>query len=219
MIVAFLIFAVIGIVVSCLTTMLAFREMRGRHRRAAWAVTRGGGEATTEQRQTHEKRGKAMLEHILGMIRGEQQAVPTPTPPHPPTVAAPVRIETSPDMDGLPENARPLIRSINALMVQIEKRTETDPMAMPITIEIAQMRDMHLPRLCRSYVEIPEEHRREIYARTGRSASFHLKESLAAMETRLRDIDKSLARQHISTFESNSEFVRTTYGDRGDPLG
>lgn len=208
-----------GGLLTTIMTLLAARDMAAAHRSPSPPGTSGGyrdDDVATGTDRTHTDRGKGMLEHILGALKGEQHA-PTAAPQ--PAAAASPRVRTSPDMEGLPDSARPLIASINGLMEQIERRIEGDPMAMPLIIEMTQMRDVHLPRLCRSYVEIPEAHRREIYTRTGKSASFHLKESLAAMETRLHDIDRALAQRHISTFETNSDFVRRTYGDRSDPLG
>lgn len=168
-----------------------------------------------KQVENRTPRGKGMLESFIDMFRGTERARPqtsTAAPPPPP------RIETDPDMKGLPENARPHVRTINALMTQIEKRIEGDPMGIPLVVEMTQMRDVHLPRLCRSYVEIPEAHRRDIYARTGKSASFHLNESLTAMESRLMEIDKALAQSHIATFEQNADIVRNTYGRNSNPL-
>lgn len=160
------------------------------------------------------RRGKAMIDTILGMLRGQDHPAPASTPATPAATAQP-RVETSPDMPGLPSNCRPLVKKVNDLMEQIEKRIEGDPMSIPLVVEMGQMRDIHLPRLCRSYIDMPEQHRKDVYARTGKSASYVLGTSLESMIGRLQEIDKALARQQIATFEANASTVNDIYR-RGD---
>lgn len=156
-----------------------------------------------------------MLEAFLKMFRD----------PEPPAVtemtvqraAQPVR--SDPEMPGLPADARPRVQAINELLESIDRRIGQDLLGQPLVIEMEQMRDRHLPKLLRSYVEIPPDHRREIFRKTGRSASTHLAESLDAMSQRLQDIDKALASEHLDTFEDNARFISRTYGRGSDPLG
>ena len=128
-------------------------------------------------------------------------------------------VMTDPDMPNLPDVARPLVRTINEMIRTVDKRIGDDVLGQPLIIEVEQIRDRHLPKLLRSYVEIPPDHRREIYNKTGRSASVHLAESLRAIIERLEDISKDLSREHIDTFEDNARFIKRTYGrDGSDPL-
>jgi hypothetical protein len=126
---------------------------------------------------------------------------------------------SDPEMPGLPNDARPLVRSINEMIIAIDRRIGDDVLGQPLIIEVEQLRDRHLPKLLRSYVEIPAENRREMFAKTGKSASVHLSDSLKAIRQRLEDISRDLSREHLDTFEDNARFITRTYG-RGadDPL-
>lgn len=155
-----------------------------------------------------------MLEALLKMFRD-------PEPPQP--VAAVPKAETQvvhsdPDMPGLPNDSRHRVQEINTLLEAIRRRIGQDLLGQPLVIEMEQMRDRHLPKLLRSYVEIPPDHRREIFSKTGRSASVHLAESLDAMTRRLKEIDRDLSREHLDTFEDNARFISRTYGQGSDPL-
>ena len=57
--------------------------------------------------------------------------------------------------------------------------------------ELVQMRDEHLPKLLRSYVEVPPQYRKEIFKNTGRSASFLLEEALAGQPDQRFTLDPS----------------------------
>lgn len=129
-------------------------------------------------------------------------------------------VSSDPDMEGLPDGVRPLVRTINDKIMMIDRRIGQDVLGQPLIIEVEQIRDRHMPKLLRSYVEIPADHRREIFNKTQKSASVHLAESLRAIEERLDDISKDLSREHLDTFEDNARFITRTYGRGGsDPLG
>ena len=125
-------------------------------------------------------------------------------------------VYSDPDMPGLPNDARPLVRTINEMMAAIDKRIGDDVLGQPLIIEVEQMRDRHLPKLLRSYCEIPAPSRREIFNKTGKSASVHLADSLRAIRQRLEDISRDLSREHLDTFEDNARFITRTYGRGGD---
>jgi len=128
-------------------------------------------------------------------------------------------VAVDPEMPGLPSSARPIVGSINDLMRVIERRVGADAIKQPMLIEMEQMRDVHLPKLIRSYVEIPEPHRREIFNKTQKSASVHLCGALEDMMTRLNAIDRDLSAEHIETFEDNMRFISRQYGTGSDSLG
>lgn len=158
---------------------------------------------------------RAMLEAFLKMFREPD------TPPAAPELTvqrATNAVHSDPDMQGIPADARPRITTINELLASIDRRIGQDLLGQPLVIEMEQMRDRHLPKLLRSYVEIPSDHRREIFNKTGKSASVHLAESLDAMVSRLKEIDRSLASENLDTFEDNARFIARTYGRGTDPL-
>lgn len=164
-------------------------------------------------------KGKGMIDAIFSMFRRQTSgtenaaAAPNPTPER---RSDPVY--TDPDMPGLPESARERVRTVNKYLADIRQRIGDHPLATALVIEMEQMRDMHLPKLLQSYVEIPESHRREIFTKTGKSASFHLNASLDAMGKRLKEIDRDLAQEQIDTFSDNTRFINSTYGQGRDPL-
>lgn len=168
---------------------------------------------------------RVMLEAFLKMFRDLDGPPPAPeltvqgaAAGGLPAIGHAAAAHSDPDMPGLPADARPRVLKINTMMAAIARRITGDPLGQPVIIEMEQMRDRHLPKLLRSYVEIPSEHKREIFAKTGKSASVHLCVALDAMVTRLGDIDKSLATENLDTFEDNARFISTTYGRGADPL-
>lgn len=157
-----------------------------------------------------------MLESFLKLFRNTE---PSPAPASEMTAQhKPEPVYSDPEMPGIPDSARPLIKEINDYLRSVNKRLDGNVLGQPIVIETEQIRDRHLPKLLKSYVEIPSEHRRDIFNKTGKSASVHLAESLEAILKRLREIDKDLSREHIDTFEDNARFVQKTYGRNDDPL-
>lgn len=84
--------------------------------------------------------------------------------------------------------------------------------------ELGRIRETHLPRLLQSYIEIPAEHRAEVFRETGKSASFLLNDSLDKMLARLRDISAQCARGNITTFAENIRFVDLYYENQKGPF-
>lgn len=80
-----------------------------------------------------------------------------------------------------------------------------------------QMRDLHLPKLIKSYVDIPAEHRSEIFRTTGKSASFILNESLDKMQAKVDEILRNLAQKDLDAFSNNIKFIGQRYSD-DDPF-
>lgn len=85
--------------------------------------------------------------------------------------------------------------------------------------ELVQMRDEHLPKLLRSYVEVPPQYRKEIFKNTGRSASFLLEEALAKIHDRVDTLSRDLAQSDLDAFANNAEFITRRYGKFDDPFG
>lgn len=146
-------------------------------------------------------------------------AAPPAAPPAPrasPDPRPPVAFDY--DDPRLPENARGRIAIVRTLIAEIEARAQTKGVGATDLIDLHQMRDNHLPTLLRSYVEIPAEHRAEIFRKTGHSASYILNEGLDKMATRLRAMSRSLAQGDLDAFAANTRFIDTRYGDEFSPL-
>lgn len=164
-------------------------------------------------------RGKGMIDAIFSMFRRQTSGTEnTAAAPSPEQVRRTEPVYTDPEMPGLPAAARDRVRTVNQYIADIRQRIGDNPLGTALVIEMEQMRDMHLPKLLQSYVEIPESHRKEIFTKTGKSASFHLNASLDAMGKRLKEIDRDLAQEQIDTFSDNTRFINSTYGQGRDPL-
>jgi hypothetical protein len=85
--------------------------------------------------------------------------------------------------------------------------------------ELGRIKATHLPTLLKSYVEIPAEHRAEVFRETGKSASFLLNDSLDKLLARLREIGSQLAKGNINKFAENIRFVDLYYDQSKDPFG
>ena len=84
--------------------------------------------------------------------------------------------------------------------------------------EITALLEVHLPDLLRRYLDVPAEHRTEIFRRTGRSASFHLAAAINVMADRARRISLELASGPIDEFATGTRFVEIRYGREFDPF-
>ncbi len=123
------------------------------------------------------------------------------------------RVDFDLDDPRIPDNSRPLVRQIRALIEDIDERARKSENFSTNSLEIRTMRNVHLPKMLLSYVEIPEQHRAEIFRRTGRSASYLLHQGLSKMVDRLTAMSKSMAEGNIDTFTLNLRFIETRYGD------
>ena len=112
----------------------------------------------------------------------------------------------------IPDASRSHIAQVLALIAEIETAATGEASWSPLLIEIHQLSEVHLPRLIKSYIDIPAAHRAEIFRKTGRSASFLLNEGLEKMNDRLRAMSLSLAQGNIDAFTRNMGFIDMRYG-------
>lgn len=141
---------------------------------------------------------------------------PALTPPAPPPAAP--RIAVNYDDERVPPGAQDRVRRILACLHEIETLAARDSIPEFNPYEIAQMRDVHLPKLIKSYIDIPADHRSEIFRKTGKSASFILNESLDKMQVKIDDILRNLAQRDIDAFTDNTQFIGQRYGDEDNPF-
>ncbi len=159
---------------------------------------------------------------FLGWLKGAF-AVDSPNPPAPagPTTVptrAPAPIKMDYEDDKIPTGARERIRRILACLHQVEDQIKIRAMPGFSDTDVQQMRDLHLPKLIKSYIDIPAEHRSEIFRKTGKSASFILDENLDTMQERLDEILRGLAQNDIEAFTNNTKFIGQRYGTNSDPF-
>jgi hypothetical protein len=138
----------------------------------------------------------------------------------PPPAAAPPPPAASVDYEDkrIPEAAKERIRRLLACLNEIEALMAREQIPGFSKIDMEQMRDIHLPKLVKSYIDIPPAHRSEIFRKTGKSAVIILNESLDQMQGRLDELMRNLAQHDIDAFTNNTRFIGQRYSD-GDPFG
>ncbi|MCC6926717.1 hypothetical protein [Novosphingobium sp.] len=147
-------------------------------------------------------------------ILGSGPTAPAPAAPAPPPVP---RVDL--DDERLPANARAAARGIAETIDRLVRQADSSAFDRIVLSELVQLRDEHLPKLLRSYIDVPAEHRKEIFKKTGRSASFVLDEALAKMRARVDALSRDLAQSELDAFANNAEFVTRRYGKIEDPFG
>ncbi|WP_017665897.1 hypothetical protein [Porphyrobacter sp. AAP82] len=121
------------------------------------------------------------------------------------------------DDERVPGPARKKIAAILAALGEVDAMMDREAVQAVSRTEIELMREEHLPKLVKSYIDIPAAHRAEIFRKTGKSASFILEESLEAMKGRIDEIARNLAQHDLDAFSSNAAFISRRYSD-GDPF-
>lgn len=139
------------------------------------------------------------------------EPAPIATPPAPPAPAPSPAID--PRDERIPDVCRPKLFQIIGMIEETETLAQRHAKFAQYVGEVRQMRDQHLPKLVTSYIDIPAQHRAEIFRRTGKSASFVLNEALDRMIKRLDEMGKSIASDDIDTFTQNLGFIEYRYGD------
>ncbi|HYG48954.1 MAG TPA: hypothetical protein VD846_13560 [Allosphingosinicella sp.] len=143
---------------------------------------------------------------------------PAPPPPAEPRPApAPPRLNFDLNDERIPDSSRDLAMLIVNQVADLEERAAKRGLTTELK-ELDRIRSVHLPRLLQSYVDIPPEHRAEVFRETGRSASFQLNERLEKMTARLREISKMLARDNVNAFSTNIGFIDRQYGSQESPF-
>lgn len=125
------------------------------------------------------------------------------------------------DLDDLrlPERARQQARAIDETVGQLLAQNGGSAFDQIVIGELRQMRGEHLPKLLRSYIDVPPQHRKEIFKNTGRSASYLLEDALDKMRGRVEALSRDLAQSELDAFSNNAEFINRRYGQIDDPFG
>lgn len=149
----------------------------------------------------------------LGLASPDQASAELPAPAREQSR----RSELEVDESRLPAQARERLANIRHLIQTIEARSSERGGVGDLS-ELERIKAVHLPRLVKSYVEIPAEHRAEVFRETGRSASYLLNEQLDKMIGRLKDMSKMLARGDVDAFTQNIRFIDNQYGSGFSPF-
>ncbi|HEX8222431.1 MAG TPA: hypothetical protein VF605_01285 [Allosphingosinicella sp.] len=156
------------------------------------------------------------LQRLLAAL-GFRPEPPPPVPQPPPPPPRPAAPAIDPEDDRIPESARDRVALIMSLVGDLEERATRRGLATERK-ELERIGSVHLPRLLQSYIDIPPEHRAEVFRETGRSASFLLNERLDKMTSRLREISKMLARDNLDAFSTNMQFIDRHYDSSESPF-
>lgn len=119
----------------------------------------------------------------------------------------------------VPGPAKDRIRRILACLQEVEVAMSRETIPGFSRIDVEQMRNLHLPKLVKSYIDIPAAHRSEIFRKTGKSASFILNESLDKMQAKIDEILRNLAQHDIDAFTQNTQFIGQRYSEEDNPFG
>lgn len=149
----------------------------------------------------------SFIARIGKVLRGESAPLAPPVPAAPAVPPVTVDYEDS----RIPASAKDRIRRILACLREVETALAREDMPGLSRIDIDQMREQHLPKLVKSYIDIPEAHRSEIFRKTGKSASFILNDSLEHMQAKIDAILRNLAQKDIDAFTNNIRFVDERY--------
>lgn len=155
-----------------------------------------------------------MIDWFRKILGSSPEAAPPTASPAPPPVP---RVDF--DDQRLPGNARKEAKSIADMISRLMTQADQSAFDRIVLGELVQLRDEHLPKLLRSYIDVPAEHRKEIFKKTGRSASFVLEEALGKMRARVEALSRDLAQSELDAFANNADFVSRRYGKVEDPFG
>ena len=164
-------------------------------------------------------KASAMMDWIRKFL-GASAAAAAPPPAGPPPAAVPAAAAPVFDLDDprLPGPARASAKAIMAAIEAVLDSNHHSEFDRIVVGELVQMRTEHLPKLLRSYVDVPPQHRKEIFKNTGRSASFLLDDALRKMSGRVDKLSRDLAQNDLDAFANNAEFVSRRYGAIDDPF-
>jgi hypothetical protein len=111
----------------------------------------------------------------------------------------------------IPNVARERVAAIRGIVAELEQRAISQASAQELA-ELRQISELYLPKLLQSYIDIPPDHRAEIFRQTGRSASYALGDRLDKMIARLREISAMLAQDNLDAFRENIRFIDMRFG-------
>jgi len=152
---------------------------------------------------------------LSNLLFGTRAASPAPPEQSAPKAPA-VRVDYNDPR--VPGPAKDRVQRILACMEEVGRAMDREGVPGFSRSDMIQMREQHLPKLVKSYIDIPEAHRPEIFRKTGKSASFILNESLDQMQARLDEILRNLAQHDIDAFSHNARFVGQRYSQTENPF-
>ena len=156
----------------------------------------------------------------LGRLFGGEADTPRGNPAPPPAAPSPAATPPAFDYDDerIPKSAKAKIVAILESITAVEKAMEREQVPSFSRVDTGHMRDIHLPGLVQSYIDVPASHRGEIFRKTGKSASFLLDASLDKLQERVDSMLRDLAQHDIDAFTNNTQFINERYSDDENPF-
>ena len=132
--------------------------------------------------------------------------------PTAPLAALPGQVETWLDAQRLALPA-PAAREIDTVMAQLDRLApelkQLDP-ATPQAEDARRLLSDHLPRLVKSYAEVPATHRTTAEAQT------HFREGLRVVGGEIDRLTQELAKERLRALETEGRFLESRYGAKKD---
>jgi hypothetical protein len=166
---------------------------------------------------------RSAFRRLAGLSRDvvdRSMTAPAPSPPAqaPSTPAAALPASPLLSDSRIPPKCRAKAQQIVDAIARVQARAPSGALGSDFINELDRIGRIDLPELLDRYVNIPEEHRAEIFRRTQKSASFHLGESLGVIEARVTEVSRQLSQASLDGFTDATRFVDTRYGVREDPF-
>ena len=155
---------------------------------------------------------------LLGRLFGGGDAAPVSNQEAAHTAAVPPPQAFNYDDGRIPQRAREQALKILQSIEDVEQAMVREQVPSFSRVDTAQMRDIHLPQLLQSYIDVPAFHRDEIFKRTGKSASFHLSASLDKLQGRVDTMLRDLAEHDLDAFTNNMRFINERYSNDDNPF-
>lgn len=157
-----------------------------------------------------------LFQRLLLMMRGDRAAPAVASPPA--ATAAPPQTRFDFSDPRIPGASQPKIGVILKTLSEIGELAQRNGNsgAGEYLDEARRIENVYLPELMASYFAIPEQHRAEIFRRTGKSASYQLNERLDTIIGELQEIARYFANGEMDKFSGNLKFIDKRFGSNDD---
>src|SRR4028118_1634147 len=116
---------------------------------------------------------RSLMDSLRGFFAGDPDEEPVSGPrptPAPPIPGDPLGGDWK---ERIPQSSLKRVLAIREAVRELEQETATRGMQAELD-ELGRIKATHLPKLIQSYIEIPEQHRSDVFRETGKSARFLL---------------------------------------------
>jgi hypothetical protein len=149
---------------------------------------------------------------LMGSLSGRARAPKLEKLPDAPLALLPAQVEgwLEAQRAALPA---PAAREVDRIMAQLDRLAPELERMNPDTLEAHEARRLlsdHLPRLVKSYAEVPVTHR------TSAEAQAHFRDGLKVVGSEIDRLTSDLARERLKALETEGRFLESRYGAKKD---